>query len=177
MTPEEFTQKREEVIKGFVDMLVEKNNRYGNSALDPIHIFYKGSATNSIEIRLDDKISRIMNSGKTNKNDMSDILGYLILLIISHMQQAGEFDNFSFRDKVNVVMDKIRSLPDHEEPIGIFQSAKTKTEVEKVLRTIDYYIQCIRVQPNQEYYYLDMANEFIKYFVYKDITSFIEQID
>ena len=177
MTQEEFVQKREEVINGFVAMLVEKNNRYGNSALEPIHIFYKGSATNSIEIRLDDKISRIMNSGKTNKNDMSDILGYLILLIISHMQQNEEIGGLTFSEKVELVMNKIRELRECEEPINIFQSSKSKTEVEKVLRTIDYYIHCIRVQADKELYYLDMANEFIKYFVYKDITTFIEQID
>ena len=176
MTQEEFIAKREEVITGFTTMLVEKNNRYGNSALNPIHIFYKGSATNSIEIRLDDKISRIRNSGKTNKNDMSDILGYLILLIISHMEQQEVLD-MSFTDKVNKVMDRIRELPDYEEPVSIFNPMKSKTDVEKVLRTIDYYIQCIRFQPNREYYYLDMAHEFIKYFVYKDITTFIEQID
>lgn len=64
-------------------VLLEKNKRYGNSALQPKHIFSKLSASESIKQRLDDKISRVMNSDELRKNDTCDIIGYLILLCIS----------------------------------------------------------------------------------------------
>ncbi len=58
---------------------LEKNRRYGDSALNPIKIFSKANASNSILIRLDDKVSRIKNSDKIRKNDVCDIMGYLML--------------------------------------------------------------------------------------------------
>ncbi|MDR0676501.1 MAG: hypothetical protein LBF97_05630 [Elusimicrobiota bacterium] len=67
------------------ELLLEKNKRYGSSALKPNHIFFKGDSTDSILIRLDDKISRIQNN-KENKprfNDVADIIGYCVLLLIS----------------------------------------------------------------------------------------------
>jgi len=44
-------------------MLSEKNDAYGNSALDPINIFSKGNAVDSLCARIDDKLSRIQNRG------------------------------------------------------------------------------------------------------------------
>ena len=57
----------------------------GNSALKPKHVFYKGDAVNSILIRLDDKLGRIMaNTENTPRiNDVADIIGYCTLLLIS----------------------------------------------------------------------------------------------
>lgn len=75
-------------IKGIcdeiADLLIYKNKKYGNSALEPKNIFYKGNAENSILIRLDDKIGRIINNkGEIRTNDIVDIIGYLVLLLIS----------------------------------------------------------------------------------------------
>lgn len=64
-------------------VLVEKNKRYGNSALEPIGVFSKQDSTNSICIRIDDKIGRIKNSTELRKNDVFDLIGYLVLLCIS----------------------------------------------------------------------------------------------
>ena len=65
------------------DFLIEKNKRYGDSALNPLNIFSKVEADNSICIRLDDKLKRIQNSNELRKNDISDMIGYLVLLCIS----------------------------------------------------------------------------------------------
>lgn len=64
-------------------LLLEKNRRYGNSALQPVGIFSKGKPGESIKIRLDDKIGRIQNSGELRKNDVADMIGYLVLLAIN----------------------------------------------------------------------------------------------
>jgi hypothetical protein len=75
------------VIVNFRDFLLEKNKRYGDSALTPTKVFSRLSSANSIEIRLDDKISRILNSGLFKKNDICDLLGYLSLYCISKKWQ------------------------------------------------------------------------------------------
>ena len=65
------------------EILIYKNKKYGNSAIEPNGIFYKGNARESILIRLDDKIGRIKNNnGELRTNDIVDIIGYLILLLI-----------------------------------------------------------------------------------------------
>lgn len=65
------------------DLLHYKNHKYGDSALNPINTFSKLNGEEAIKIRLDDKISRIQNSTELRKNDVVDIIGYLILLCIS----------------------------------------------------------------------------------------------
>ena len=64
------------------DLLLDKNQKYGDSALQPKRVFYKGDAVNSILIRLDDKIGRIMASHVPLINDVADIIGYCTLLLI-----------------------------------------------------------------------------------------------
>lgn len=72
------------IIGAVRDLLNYKNEKYGNAALKPLNIFYKGDAQTSITIRLDDKLSRIMNcQDKIRKNDIADVVGYLFLLLIS----------------------------------------------------------------------------------------------
>ena len=74
-----------EILDSMKELLIYKNSHYGNSALSPRNIFYKGCATDSILIRLDDKIGRIIaNKNQTPRvNDICDIIGYLTLLLIS----------------------------------------------------------------------------------------------
>ena len=72
------------ICDNLADFLIEKNMRYGDSALKPRQTFYKGDAQNSILIRLDDKLSRIQNSDQVRKNDCLDLVGYLILLMVDN---------------------------------------------------------------------------------------------
>jgi len=65
------------------DLLCVKNQRYGDSALSPVHIFCKND-TGSIESRLDDKLARIANSDELRKNDLADLIGYSVLLMLKH---------------------------------------------------------------------------------------------
>ncbi len=75
--------KIQRVYEGLVVLQLEKNRRYGNSALEPINIFSKVSSNEQIKCRLDDKISRVRNSTELRKNDVCDTIGYLVLLLIS----------------------------------------------------------------------------------------------
>lgn len=74
-----------EIMDSMKDLLLYKNEKYGDSALSPNNIFYKGDSTNSILIRLDDKIGRIKNNPDSlpRMNDICDIIGYCTLLLVS----------------------------------------------------------------------------------------------
>ena len=74
-----------EITDSMKDLLLYKNTKYGDSALNPNNVFYKGDSTNSILIRLDDKIGRIKNNteDKPRTNDVCDVIGYCILLLAS----------------------------------------------------------------------------------------------
>lgn len=81
----ESQQKIVEITEGMKDLLLYKNHKYGDSALNPKGIFYKGDSTNSILIRLDDKLGRVISNPeeKPRINDVADIIGYCTLLLIS----------------------------------------------------------------------------------------------
>lgn len=93
----------EEKIKGITnamqDLLLYKNEKYGDSALNPIGIFTKHlknvpENTASILVRLDDKLSRIKNADELRTNDVSDIIGYCTLLLISMGVSANDIEKF-----------------------------------------------------------------------------------
>ena len=73
------------IMDSMKDLLLYKNKKYGDSAINPKKIFYKGDSTNSILIRLDDKLGRVMSNTeeKPRVNDVCDIIGYCTLLLIS----------------------------------------------------------------------------------------------
>lgn len=81
----ETQQKIKDILSGMTDLLLYKNKKYGDSAINPKKIFYKGDSTNSILIRLDDKIGRVMSNteDKPRVNDVADIIGYCTLLLVS----------------------------------------------------------------------------------------------
>ena len=81
-----------EICDSMKDLLLYKNQKYGDSALNPNNIFYKGDSTNSIKIRLDDKISRIKNCEETRINDVADVIGYCTLLLVSIGAEKKDFE-------------------------------------------------------------------------------------
>lgn len=73
--------KIQKVTEALNELLQEKNKRYGNSALEPLEGI-KYTAEDGIKIRLIDKLKRVINSEDLRKNDVADILGYLVLLCV-----------------------------------------------------------------------------------------------
>ena len=67
------------------DLLLDKNDAYGDSALNPVGIFSRLKATEAIKIRLDDKLKRIANVGVNDETEdtLMDCAGYMILLMIA----------------------------------------------------------------------------------------------
>lgn len=74
----------EEECDNIKNMLLQKNKKYGNSALEPKRIFSKASKIEQIKVRIDDKLSRIANQNLEDDEDVvQDLIGYLILLRIA----------------------------------------------------------------------------------------------
>ena len=62
------------------DLLLRKNRAYGNSALAPLRIFSKADPVEQLNVRIDDKLSRIARGSEFAGDDTElDLLGYLIL--------------------------------------------------------------------------------------------------
>lgn len=89
-------QKIRNIMDAMKDLLLYKNQKYGDSAINPKKIFYKGDSTNSILIRLDDKLCRIMSNteNKPRVNDVADLIGYCTLLLISMGVTAEDIAKF-----------------------------------------------------------------------------------
>ncbi len=77
-----FAWHLDKVTEKITTLLKNKNEAYGNSALNPTNIFSKLDAVESLCCRLDDKIARIQNKGITDQTEdtVDDLIGYLLLL-------------------------------------------------------------------------------------------------
>ena len=83
-----FNEKVSEILKEIADILKEKNKSYGESALDPIGIFFKGDSNIGLRARIDDKLARLQKGDNPYEEDVIiDLIGYLILLKISEKEK------------------------------------------------------------------------------------------
>lgn len=70
-------------------LLLSKNKKYGDSALNPTRIFSKATTIEQIFVRIDDKLSRISKGAgliATDEDVVKDLIGYLVLLRIAQKQ-------------------------------------------------------------------------------------------
>lgn len=74
-----------------IELLVSKNQAYGDSALNPANIFAKGNAVENLCCRIDDKLMRIKNKGigVNTEDTVQDLIGYLILLKVALRKENG----------------------------------------------------------------------------------------
>jgi hypothetical protein len=73
------------------ELLLYKNQKYGNSALEPARIFSKASAVEQLLVRIDDKLNRIQKGAGLLSEDedvIMDLIGYLVLLKIGLKRQS-----------------------------------------------------------------------------------------
>ena len=83
MTDKNTAWKIDQITGSLNSLLKYKNENYGDSALNPIKIFSKLEAADSLFQRADDKISRIQNSKELRVNDLIDLMGYCVLICAS----------------------------------------------------------------------------------------------
>lgn len=78
----QFSEQVKSVLDEIKDLLIAKNQKYGNSALEPLGVFSQLSPEQALFVRIDDKLKRIKN-GSLEKDDedvVNDLIGYLVLL-------------------------------------------------------------------------------------------------
>jgi len=81
-------EKITEVCNEIKELLLEKNRKYGDSALNPIRILSKSDSVEQLKVRIDDKLNRLKNLQEDETEDtITDLIGYLILLKISMTKQ------------------------------------------------------------------------------------------
>ena len=86
MTMNETELKISGICDDIKELLIHKNRKYGDSALNPCRVFSKASATEQLLVRIDDKLNRIMKGAgllATDEDVVNDLIGYLVLLKIS----------------------------------------------------------------------------------------------
>ena len=82
-----FSENLSTVLGDLETLLLQKNLKYGNSALEPIRVFSKASPKEQILVRIDDKLSRLKTTNIDEDEDvLTDLIGYLILLKISNLR-------------------------------------------------------------------------------------------
>ena len=72
------------------NLLLSKNIKYGDSAINPSRIFSHASPVEQILVRIDDKLSRIGKGVGLVANDedvIDDLIGYLVLLKIAQRRE------------------------------------------------------------------------------------------
>ena len=111
MTMNEIELKISGVCDDIKELLIHKNRKYGNSALQPNRIFSKCSATEQLLVRIDDKLNRIMKGAgllATDEDVVNDLIGYLVLLKISmesdkHNEIATSIYGKGIRSEANIL--------------------------------------------------------------------------
>lgn len=80
-----------EVCDEIKALLIEKNEQYGDSAIDPVRIFSKADPVEQIRVRIDDKLSRLVRGDDRLEKDgdiMDDLIGYFILMKVAERKAA-----------------------------------------------------------------------------------------
>ena len=101
-----FHEKVYQSLGEIQELLIAKNQKYGNSALEPLGVFSQLSPREGLLIRIDDKLKRIKNGSLANDDEdvVDDLIGYLVLLKIhskeSQLDRAmkGEEGKWDFHD-------------------------------------------------------------------------------
>jgi hypothetical protein len=70
------------------EMLKDKNRAYGNSFADPVRIFSTATPEEGLNIRIDDKLSRIARGQNAGEDAELDLIGYLILKRVLYRLEA-----------------------------------------------------------------------------------------
>jgi len=99
------TQKQiAEICDQIKTLLLEKNKKYGDSALNPTRVFSKANTLEQLYVRIDDKLSRISRGAGLLGSDedvINDLIGYLVLMKIALLRQSDRWDGTDIHPNYN----------------------------------------------------------------------------
>ena len=87
------------------ELLLAKNVKYGDSALNPIRVLSRSSAVEQILVRIDDKLNRIKQGNilEDDEDVITDLIGYFVLLKVAlTKQEQTTYNNDSTDSPYNV---------------------------------------------------------------------------
>ena len=119
MTMPESEMKISGVCDDIKELLINKNRKYGNSALNPCRVFSKASAVEQLLVRIDDKLNRIMQGAGLLADDedvVNDLIGYLVLLKIG-MNDEKNKEVYNIGREIFEEGFKSLTIPLHRKPI------------------------------------------------------------
>ena len=119
MTVPESEMKISGVCDDIKELLINKNRKYGNSALKPCRVFSKASAVEQLLVRIDDKLNRIMQGAGLLADDedvVNDLIGYLVLLKIG-MNDEKHKELYNVGREIFEEGFKSVTIPLHQKPI------------------------------------------------------------
>lgn len=67
--------------------LIDKNCKYGDSALDPMRIMSSADPLEQIKVRIDDKLSRLFRGQAGGEDALQDLVGYWVLMRVAKRRQ------------------------------------------------------------------------------------------
>ena len=73
-------------MQQITELLLSKNDSYGDSALSPIRVFSKSDGQEQLKVRIDYKLNRLIQGNaniESDKDVIMDLVGYLVLLLIA----------------------------------------------------------------------------------------------
>lgn len=117
MSNNKFAEDVHNILQEIEELLISKNEKYGNSALEPLGVFSQLSAKEGLLVRIDDKLKRIKN-GSLNRDDedvVNDLIGYLVLLKIHAKREQGfdELDGSHKWGKLTTVQHHLSGTTDY----------------------------------------------------------------
>ena len=77
--PSDFDVLLDQVLAEIGAMLKRKNRAYGNSALEPMRVFSRANLIEQLDVRIDDKLSRIAKGQAAGEDVEIDLIGYLVI--------------------------------------------------------------------------------------------------
>ena len=119
MTMSESEMKISGVCDDIKELLINKNRKYGNSALKPCRVFSKASAVEQLLVRIDDKLNRIMQGAGLLADDedvVNDLIGYLVLLKIGLNDEKNK-EVYNIGREIFEEGFKSLTIPLHRKPI------------------------------------------------------------
>lgn len=102
-------------------MLLDKNMKYGDSAINPVRILSNASPVEQILVRIDDKLNRIkqgVNGIHDDEDVINDLIGYFILLkiCIARDKSSIDFNPINWDDYISQYeLDMLNDYPYNED--------------------------------------------------------------
>jgi len=78
-----FSVKVYQLLNRIGELLISKNEQYGDSVNKPLRLFSKLDSQAGVRVRIDDKLSRLARGNDSIESDMDivdDLIGYLVML-------------------------------------------------------------------------------------------------